>query len=94
VNIYRTSWKDRWQRKSVNFDPSAGASTTTDHVQMSGIQEVHQGVELDFVIKPVKILEITGMFSYGDYYYKGNAMDHYLMIITTGIIQQLNIQFI
>jgi len=73
VNIYRTSWADRWQRKSVNFDPSAGASTTTGYVEMSGIQEVHQGVELDFVIKPVKILEITGMFSYGDYYYKGNA---------------------
>ena len=73
VNIYRTSWADRWQRKTVNFDASAGASTTTGYVEMSGIQEVHQGVEVDLVAKATNYLEFTGMFSYGDYFYNGNA---------------------
>lgn len=73
LNIYRTTWSDRWQRKTVNFDAAAGASTSTGYVEMSGIREVHQGVEVDFVAKATKFLEFTGMFSYGDYYYDGNA---------------------
>ncbi|WP_313600232.1 TonB-dependent receptor [Epilithonimonas vandammei] len=73
VNIYRTTWGDRWQRKTVNFNASAGTSTTTGYVEMSGIEEVHQGAEVDFVVKPFKFLEFTGMFSYGDYHYNGNA---------------------
>lgn len=73
VNVYRTQWKDRWLRKTSQTFTLADGSTTTGYSEINGITEVHQGVEFDGVYKPNRFLEIQGMFSWGDYYYKGNA---------------------
>jgi len=71
--VYRTQWKDRWLRKTSQTFTLADGSTTTGYSEINGITEVHQGVEFDGVYKPNRFLEIQGMFSWGDYYYKGNA---------------------
>lgn len=73
VNVYRTQWKDRWLRKTGQTFTLADGTTTTGYSEINGITEVHQGVEFDGVYKPNRFLEIQGMFSWGDYYYKGNA---------------------
>jgi outer membrane receptor protein involved in Fe transport len=73
VNIYRTSWGDRWLRRTNQTFTLPDNSTTTGYAEISGITEIHQGVEVDAVYKPLNFLEIQGMFSWGDYYYKGNA---------------------
>ncbi|KYH06329.1 TonB-dependent receptor [Chryseobacterium cucumeris] len=73
VNVYRTQWKDRWLRKTSQTFTLADGTTTTGYSEINGITEVHQGVEFDGVYKPNRFLEIQGMFSWGDYYYKGNA---------------------
>ncbi|MDR6488935.1 hypothetical protein J2799_003470 [Chryseobacterium vietnamense] len=73
VNVYRTQWKDRWLRKTGQTFTLADGSTTTGYSEINGITEVHQGVEFDGVYKPNRFLEVQGMFSWGDYYYKGNA---------------------
>ncbi|WP_343660292.1 TonB-dependent receptor plug domain-containing protein [Chryseobacterium sp.] len=73
VNVYRTQWKDRWLRKTSQTFNLADGSTTTGYSEINGITEVHQGVEFDGVYKPNRFLEVQGMFSWGDYYYKGNA---------------------
>ncbi|PXW17177.1 MULTISPECIES: TonB-dependent receptor plug domain-containing protein [Chryseobacterium] len=73
VNVYRTQWKDRWLRKTGQTFNLADGTTTTGYSEINGITEVHQGVEFDGVYKPNRFLEIQGMFSWGDYYYKGNA---------------------
>jgi len=79
VNLYRTEWKDRWFRRGgMTFeivDPSApnGISTVTGYAEISGITQVHMGVEFDAVYKPTNFLEVQGMFSLGDFKYKGNA---------------------
>lgn len=67
VNIYHTTWKDRYQR-------SADAAPTNQggYFDFAGIQEVHDGVELEFTYKPLKKLDINGMFSYGNWYYKND----------------------
>ena len=72
VNLYRTQWKDRWLRKSMNFDMGS-AGTLTGYSEISGITELHQGVEFEGNYKPFTFLEFNGMFSWGDYHYKGNA---------------------
>jgi hypothetical protein len=40
---------------------------------MEGVNALHQGVELDFISKPTKNLEITGMVSIGDWNWQNNA---------------------
>ncbi len=74
VNIYRTSWGDRWLRRTNQTFTLPDNTTTTGYAEISGITEIHQGVEVDAVYKPLNFLEIQGMFSWGDYYYKGNAI--------------------
>jgi outer membrane receptor protein involved in Fe transport len=73
INIYRTSWGDRWLRRTNQTFTLPDNTTTTGYAEISGITEIHQGVEVDAVYKPTNFLEIQGMFSWGDYYYKGNA---------------------
>jgi len=73
VNIYRTSWGDRWLRRTNQTFTLPDNTTTTGYAEISGITEIHQGVEVDATYRPTKFLEIQGMFSWGDYYYKGNA---------------------
>lgn len=73
VNIYRTSWGDRWLRRTNQTFTLPDNTTATGYAEISGITEIHQGVEVDAVYKPLNFLEIQGMFSWGDYYYKGNA---------------------
>ncbi|BFO65911.1 TonB-dependent receptor [Chryseobacterium sp. S0630] len=73
VNVYRTQWGDRWLRRTNQTFTLPDNTTTTGYAEISGITEVHQGVEFDAVYRPTNYLEFQGMFSWGDYYYKGNA---------------------
>ncbi|MGV1011170.1 MAG: TonB-dependent receptor [Flavobacterium sp.] len=76
VNVYRTTWKDRFQTVS-DLTKVAGSTTINEnqdgYFSFSGINETHQGVELDFNYKPFEKLSINGMVSVGDYHYDGNA---------------------
>ena len=80
VNVYRTSWKDRFQRRSnisLTYpdpnNPASNISTTTAYANIQGITEIHQGAELELTANVHKMLSLTGMISIGDYYYEGNA---------------------
>ncbi|MDR6405401.1 outer membrane receptor protein involved in Fe transport [Chryseobacterium ginsenosidimutans] len=73
VNIYRTSWGDRWLRRTNQTFTLPDNTTATGYAEISGITEIHQGVEVDAVYKPLNFLEFQAMFSWGDYYYEGNA---------------------
>ena len=72
LNLYRTEWKDRWLRVG-NQTFTTASGNVRGYSEISGITQVHMGVEVDATYKPVKFLELQGMFSYGDYRYKGNA---------------------
>lgn len=71
VNLYRTEWKDRWMRRTMDFTLTDG-STLRGYAEINGITQVHTGVEVDATYKPFSFLELQGMFSLGDYRYKGN----------------------
>ena len=72
LNLYRTEWKDRSARiPNQTFVTATG--NVRGYSEINGITQVHMGVEVDATYKPVKFLELQGMFSYGDYRYKGNA---------------------
>ena len=64
VNLYRTSWKDRFFRQS--------RSGQDGFVDFAGIEQVHTGLELEGSVRFGKLL-IKGMFSTGNWEYKGNV---------------------
>ena len=71
LNLYYTSWKDRYLRKSNNL--YVGGNTITAYANILGIKEVHRGVELDFKANITNYLKLNGMFSLGDWFYEGDA---------------------
>jgi iron complex outermembrane receptor protein len=68
-NAFRTSWKDRVTTRS-NTDADGNLLFTTNE----GVEQLHSGLELDFVAKPMKKLNLTGFASLGNYHYVGDAV--------------------
>jgi len=73
LNLYNTSWKDRFAQISDNFDTDGdNIDDTRGYARLYGIEEVHRGVELETQAKygPVKLF---GMVSFANWEYKGNV---------------------
>ncbi|MFZ4456767.1 MAG: TonB-dependent receptor [Bacteroidales bacterium] len=68
VNLYRTNWKDKTLVRSINAQTESSLV-----VNMEGVDALHQGLEIDFVSKPLNKLEFSGMISLGDWFWQNNA---------------------
>ena len=55
VNLYRTSWRDRYDRKS---NLREDATNTRYYAELNGIAEIHQGVEVDAALKLGRVLSV------------------------------------
>lgn len=71
VNVYSTQWKDRYQRSN-----DADILNPGGYYDFSGITEVHNGVELEARSKVTEKLRLNGMFSLGDWRYKGQSVSN------------------
>jgi len=69
VNLYRSSYRDRSKVSTSLATDNTTLLTTT----VSGINELHQGIEADAKFRPIKDVTITGMLSIGDYHYTSNS---------------------
>ena len=86
LNLYRTSWKDRYLSVRNSFDEyvvgATGVVGTGKKINGSanilGITQIHMGVEFDAEYKVANYLSLTGMISLGDWKYSGNASGTYL----------------
>lgn len=82
VNGYRTTWEDRVvssSRTVSNVDGEMIGSTMLnfgDLVYKSnlGVKQVHTGLELDFILRPIDKLDIKGFASVGNWKYEGSAI--------------------
>ncbi|MAZ27771.1 MAG: TonB-dependent receptor [Cytophagaceae bacterium] len=76
VNLYRTSWADRFETVSAVFNED-----TDDEIRgsanVNGITQVHMGVEVDFVADLMHNLRINGMLSVANWEYKDNPTATY-----------------
>ncbi len=72
INAYRTAWMDKTTTRTLTLKDGDRAS-----INMSGVDALHQGVELDFVARPLEWLDITGMFSIGDWKWNSNATGYF-----------------
>ena len=70
VNIYRTSWLDKSIAPSVPDPNNVGQFLNTN---ITGLDALHQGIEVDFVYKATDKLKFTGMVSLGDWKWKSDV---------------------
>ena len=79
VNVYQTSWKDRFIRLTANIDNDLNTATAAipGSAFLQGVEQIHSGVELDFNYKPMTKLSINGMLSIGNWKYGSNVTANY-----------------
>ena len=71
VNVYRTSWLDKSISPSVRDRDNPGEFLNTN---ITGLDALHQGIELDFVYKLSDKLRVNGMVSLGDWKWKSDVV--------------------
>jgi len=70
INVYRTKWMDK---ASVRSTPNADGQIF--YANITGINALHQGVEVDGKFKANSNLTFTGMLSLGDWRWLNNVED-------------------
>ncbi len=63
LTVYRTSWMN----KSYATRQTNAATREPENVNMENLNALHQGVELEFVLKPTKKIDFRTMISVGDW---------------------------
>ncbi|UOE41169.1 TonB-dependent receptor [Chryseobacterium suipulveris] len=75
VNLYYTTWKDRFTRVSgINIPVTGNGTAINAYANLLGVQEVHMGAEFEGTLKVTDYLDFNGMFSIGDWKYKNNPI--------------------
>lgn len=72
LNLYYTKWMDKTMTTSSTLGNQERAN-----INMSGVEANHMGAELDVKYKPFRWLELTGMFSWGDWTWGSNAKGYF-----------------
>ena len=68
LNLYRTNWKDRV------VSSSRLVNDVIQYKSNEGVEQLHSGVELDFVSRPMEGFRFKGFVSVGDWEYKGTSI--------------------
>lgn len=74
VNLYRTTWEDRVTTTEGNADSAQAALYNVDvddiiYFNNSGVNQLHQGIEVDFRYRTTNKLSFAGFASIGDWTY-------------------------
>ena len=73
VNAYYTKWIDKSLYDGGFYDNQETKTEERWTMNLLGANANHMGVEVDFVAKPARWLDVTGMFSWGDWRWNGTA---------------------
>jgi Outer membrane receptor proteins, mostly Fe transport len=76
LNIYHTKWMDKTMTKGIEVLDN-DKFVDRMGLNMSGVDAIHQGIELDFVAKPLYWLDVTGMLSIGNWRWASNAKGYF-----------------
>ncbi len=68
LNVYRTNWIDKTLVRAINANLQNSLVAN-----LQGVNSLYEGVELDFVARPMKDMEITGMVSIENNVWQNNA---------------------
>jgi outer membrane receptor for ferrienterochelin and colicin len=87
VNLYRTSWADRFESTSTIFNRNE-PNEIRGTANLFGIKQVHTGFELDFTARANDRLRFKGMFSVGNWEYEGDVRADYFDNDQTPILDE------
>ena len=76
VNLYRTSWADRFDTASTTFFEDT-PEEVRGTANLQGITQVHQGIEFDFYGRVGNKFKWNAMVSVGDWEYKDDVEANY-----------------
>ena len=71
VSAYDTDWQDRNLTKSVQT--GQGSSGDTDVIFLKGVNQKHQGLEIETKIQPNDMIELDLIASFGNWKFEGDA---------------------
>jgi len=72
VNLYRTSWADRFESTGATFNRGQ-ENEIRGTANLLGITQVHYGIEADFNTRITDRLNVRGMISYGNWEYQDDV---------------------
>jgi hypothetical protein len=75
VNLYRTSWKDRFVVISADFE--VDGEDVEGFANLAGVEQVHMGIEVDAEYRLNNLLRLNAMFSAGNWEYVGDVSGTY-----------------
>ena len=92
VNLYRTSWKDRFESVSATFNANQ-PDEIRGNANLLGISQVHTGIEMDGRFQASDRFALTGMMSIGNWEYSDDVSATYFdnnqqPIVVDGVEQQ------
>ncbi|MFV0289897.1 MAG: TonB-dependent receptor [Mangrovibacterium sp.] len=71
VNAYYTKWTDRQIRETGDYDSDG---VTDDVALFQNVAELHTGIELEFVARPISKVDVKGFLSAGNWEYADNSI--------------------
>ncbi len=75
ASVYNTQWKDR--NLTRNVETGQGDSGDTDVIFLKGVNQKHQGVEIETKVKPNDLVELDFIASFGGWKFDGDANGTY-----------------
>ena len=75
ANVYNTDWKDRNLTKAVTT--GQGDSGDTDVIFLTGVNQKHQGLEVEATTQVLDILSLHAVVSLGTWKFDGDADGKY-----------------
>ncbi|WP_062061268.1 TonB-dependent receptor [Aquimarina longa] len=70
LNAYHTTWANR---TILDNNGESQETIAYESYQTQGVKQVHQGIELEIMTRPLQNLRLDGFISLGDWVYDGNA---------------------
>jgi len=76
VNVYRTAWNNRTRTNSIREGDTFGGREFPDggFINLTDVNQLHQGVELDFGYNITSTFKLEGFASFGNWVYNGDAV--------------------
>lgn len=77
VNVYRTLWENRTITQTINEGDTLNNIPFPNggFINLSDVNQLHQGVELDVRVRPIAPLTLKGFASFGDWKFDGTAVN-------------------
>ncbi len=77
INAYYTKWMDKATVRSKSLTDADGNVIDYARLNMTGVDALHKGIEMDFTFRPLTWLDVNGMVSVGDWIWDSNAKGYY-----------------